>query len=166
MLAMAQKGINKLVKLIRKLELLPVFIGREIGRIIEQESQTLAFFNVAQLNKGIDSDEKSITYQKTRRTPKSSAGTYSANYAKRKSSQGGRTDIVDMKNTGGFHDSITVVKKDNREYVFKAKEDLEKFLKANYGNAILGISEKNLNEFTNNILTPILTSRIDRFLTV
>jgi len=163
---MAQKGLNKLVTFIRKLELLPVFIGREIDRIMEQEAKTLALFNVIQLNKGIDSDDNAIKYLKTRRTPKSSAGTYSANYARRKSSEGGRTDIVDLKNTGGFHDSITVVKKGNREFVFQAKEDLEKFLKANYGNAILGISEKNLNAFTNNILTPILTSRIDRFLTV
>ncbi len=160
-------GLDKLSKLIKKLDGLDAFIIAQTDRIIGKDKRVLEDDNRKQLSfAGIGSDGLQLTYMGYRVSPLDPEQIYTAQYSKYKNKKGGQTSFVDLRLTGEFHRSILLIQENPGRWKF-VSESVEKFgwLTNMYGDNILGVTEDFLQEFSDEKIQPQLQTSVEKYLT-
>ena len=67
---------------------------------------------------------------------------------------------MDLRLLGDFHKSITLTRLEQGWFTFTSGVDIFPYLVANYGTEILGVTEKQLQEFSTNELKPYLENKL------
>lgn len=159
-------SISKLNKLIKKLETLDTFLIDESDKFIDKNKKVLAGQNVQQMkDDGQESTGNAIFYQHSRKGETGKYGAYSKPYQKYKEGLGKETRYVDLRLTGEFHRSITLIQFNPGEWRFVSEDDKAPYLIANYGIDILGIQEDRLDVFSV-AMELNLQKRTDKYLNV
>lgn len=158
-------SIEKLSKLILKLNNLDTFIIDESDKIIAKNQKVLTSQNVQQMEEGKEYTEGEIEYKHTRKTPTGKYGKYSKGYEKYKEGYGGQVRVVDLHLTGEFHRSIALLQMNPGVWRFVSEDEKAPILIANYGTDIFGIAEDRLDTFSVGMAVE-LQSRVDKYLTI
>jgi hypothetical protein len=159
---MKVQGLNKLDKLITKLDKLEDFILDQTANIIEKNRKILEDANRYQLNAaGIGSDGNELEYIGNRSTPVD--GPYTKPYSKYKDKKGGQTSHVDLRLSGDFHKSIQLGEVEANVWDFTSEDPKFEWLKNMYGDTILGVTEERLQEFAENPLQIQLQAKLDKY---
>ena len=153
-------GLRQLKTLIKNLKAIEPFILKEADRFVGRKAKLLTDLNRENLNSGIDSKGVELNFKKPRITPLTSTLSYTKEYARFKKSKGRQTSFVDLRLLGDFHKSITLTRLEQGWFTFTSGVDIFPYLVANYGTEILGVTEKQLQEFSTNELKPYLENKL------
>jgi hypothetical protein len=156
-------GLNKLDKVIQKLDNIESFIGLQTDLIIAKDKKQLEDYNRLQLNAaGIGSDGQELEYMGERKTPLD--GPYTKPYSRYKNSIGGQTGHIDLRLSGDFQKSIKLFRIGEGEWEFTSEDIKFEWLKSWYGENILGVTEEFLQEFSDDTLQPQLQTKVDKYI--
>jgi len=156
-------GLNNLDKIIKKLEGLDEFILLQSDLIVAKDKKILEDDNRKQLNfAGIGSDGQELAYIGNRKSPLGDV--YTKQYEKYKDGVGGQTSYVDLRLTGEFQKSIQLLRTGENEWTFDASDKKFEWLKAWYGEQILGVTEEFLQEFATDNMQPELQNKVDKYI--
>lgn len=158
------KGLEELRNAIKSLKKINETILVQADAFVELHAPELIQLNRDNLANGIDSKEVPLDFKKPRLTPLNSSRAYTKAYARIKSKYGGQTNFVDLRLLGGFYQSIIITRLETGHFTFNSEIDIFPYLVANYGDEILGITEKQLAEFAGTKLKPHLQQVIDKLI--
>jgi len=157
-------SIQRLEKLIDRLKGLSLFIEDSADKIIDRDRKFLVDENRNQLKvEGQTTENLPVEYLPPRKTPTGRYGWYSAGYERTKP---GNVLYVDLFLSGDFHRSLVLLKEGKGNWKFNSVDRKYKYLLANYGEKILGVSEDFLDHYTGGVMQPDLQSRTDKYLEV
>ena len=156
-------SVAQLKATIEKLKNLKEKVSKEADRIVQSESESFALYNALQLSKtGLDSDDKPLRYGKKREGVLNSSGAYTKAYDRYKRKLGGQTTYIDLNLSGEFQRGIKLEQVERNYFIFVSEVEYEKYLRSNYGDAILGINEKNLDKISHERIEPQLQYYVDK----
>jgi hypothetical protein len=114
---------------------------------ISKTEKELADFNRAQLKQGQRSDNEKVHWLKDSHYP------YVKPYARKRQKMGLQTDVVDLNVTNTFYDSIDA-KQNAEDIIFDGHSDKAKYQEEHYSNKIYGITDENLEKYTESTFEP------------
>lgn len=122
-------------------------INKMIREIIQENSEVLIKYNLEQLDEGLDMNLESL-------------GEYSPYTIEVKKAKGQQYDHINLKDTGDFRDSFKIdVSRDSFEV--DATDSKTDELKEDFGAAILGINDEDVQRFVDTVLYRELNKKIN-----
>lgn len=160
------QGLDKLQKLVRLMKTIPKEAEKMADQSIVFNSSVLLGLNRNQLvTKGEDSEGKKLKYLHPRTSPVGNA--YTKSYERFKRKKGGNVNQVDLSLSGSYLRTLKLDHKRLGVFTINAERkgfDLQKELEWNYGKDIHGVSEVNLQWFSNRYIQPTVDERIQQLI--
>jgi len=156
-------GLNKLDKLIKRLDNIKDFVLKQSDSVIDKNKKDFIDQNKLQLNAaGIGSDGQLLEYIGQRKSP--TGDVYTKGYETYKNKRGGQTGHIDLRLTGVFQRSLLLFHDNPGVWSFRSEDDKLEWLTAWYGENILGVTEEFLDQFSEDKLQPELQTKVDKYL--
>jgi hypothetical protein len=136
-------SLDRLDAMATALKQLPSTLSRALNEVVQDNAYVLELDNQAQLEEGLDSNNRDITPEYTPFT------------VQEKQEAGQPYDRVTLRDSGDFYRSI-VAQVRGEAITMEASDEKTQELQQKYGRDILGLSEEAVDEFRDDVVRPEL----------